>query len=323
MDHIDENLIAKYLDGSTSVQENNDLELWIEESEDNKQTFEELKTLWLKSRNVQLNETVKFDKAAAWNKIKPSENLQAHRSLWSNWMPRIAATLIILLLAFVAYLYFQENPLPQEFVATEDNKELTLPDGSILSLQVGASVKYFEDFAEFRTLEFSGLGYFVVVPSKDSPFIIHTSDLEVEVVGTEFYINTNQDDYGVGVSSGIVSVKDKKGSQKFELKKDQMVAYDAIGRKFGPLENLNPNQLYWRSGALEFTSTPLSEVLLTLEDSFGTEIEYIASEDAPCPFSGRFKDATLDDILDQLALSLNLEIRKDEKITIVSGKCTQ
>jgi transmembrane sensor len=295
----------------------------VEESEQNRQTFEEIKSIWLKSQNIHLNETVKFDKAAAWNKVKPRGNLQAQRSLWSIWMPRIAASFIIILLGFVAYLYLQENPLPQEFVATEDNKVLTLPDGSIVTLEAGASIKYLEDFAAYRNLEFKGLGYFDVVASKESPFKIITSDLEVEVIGTEFYVNTNQDDYGVGVSSGVVTVKDKQGKQKFELKKDQMIAYDAIGKKFGPLENLNPNQLYWRSGSLEFTSTPLSEVLLTLEESFGVEIEYIASEDTPCLFSGRFKDAELNEILDQLALSLNLEIRKDETITIVSSKCTQ
>src|SRR5690606_12320940 len=158
MNHIDENLIAKYLDGSTSAQENNDIELWLEESEENKQLFEEIKSLWLKSQNIYINETVRFDKVAAWNKVKPSENLQPQRSLWNFWMPRVAATLIVILLGFVAYLYLQENPKPQQFVATEENKELTLPDGSVVSLQAGSGIKYFDDFAEYRNLELSGLG---------------------------------------------------------------------------------------------------------------------------------------------------------------------
>ncbi len=323
MNHIDEILIAKYLDGSTSVQENNDLELWIEESEENRRVFEETKSLWLKSQNIHVNETVKFDKAAAWEKVRPSENLEPQRTLWNIWMPRVAAALIVILLGFVAYLYLQENPSPQQFVATEDNKELTLPDGSTVFLQAGSSVKYFDDFTEYRNLEFSGLGYFDVVASKDFPFKIYTSDLEVEVIGTEFYVNTHQDEYGVGVSSGIVTVKDKQSSQKFELKEDQMIAYDAIEKKFGSLADLNPNQLYWKSGALEFSATPLSEVLLILEESFGVDIEYTASEGNPCFFSGRFKDASLNEILDQLALSLNLEINRDEIITIVSSECTQ
>lgn len=323
MDHIDENLIGKYLDGSTSIQENNDIELWLEESDENKQMFEEIKSLWLRSQEISIVESVRFDKEAAWNKVKPDENIVEQKSYWSIWMPRIAATLIIILLGFVAYLYFQENPLPNQFVATDDQKELTLPDGSVVSLQVGSIVKYFDDFAEYRNLEFSGLGYFDVVPSKDSPFKIHTSDLIVEVIGTEFYVNTHLNDYSVGVSSGIVSVADKHGSQKYELKKDEMIVYDAIDKKFGPLERLNPNELYWRSGTLEFSATPLGEVIWTLEESFGVDIEYIANENKPCLFSGRFKDAGLDEILDQLALSLNLEIRRDETITIVSSECTE
>src|SRR5690606_21717896 len=137
MDHIDEILIAKYLDGSTSIQENNDIELWLEESEENRQMFEEIKSLWLKSREIRVDETVKFDKVAAWNKVKPSVDIKEQRSQWSIWMPRVAASLIVILVGFIAYLYLQENPLPEEFIATEENKEFTLPDGSKVSMQVG------------------------------------------------------------------------------------------------------------------------------------------------------------------------------------------
>ncbi len=323
MDHIDEILIAKYLDGSTSIQENNDIELWLEESEENRQMFEEIKSLWLKSRGIRVDKTVRFDKVAAWNKVKPSVDIKEQRSQWSIWMPRVAASLIVILVGFIAYLYLQENPLPEEFIATEENREFTLPDGSKVSMQVGATVKYFQDFADYRNLEFSGLGYFEVVPSTESPFTINTSDLVIKVVGTEFYVNTHKEDYGVGVTSGIVTVQDKHGSEMFELIKDQMIEYDAIGKTFGPLKNLNMNQLYFKSGTLEFTETPLSEVILTLEESFGVDIEYLDSEDSPCLFSGRFNKTPLDDILDQLELSLNLEIKRDEIITIVSSKCTQ
>lgn len=323
MEHIDENLIAKYLDGSTSIQENNDIELWLEESEENRQMFEEIRSLWLKSRDIRVDETVSFDRVAAWNKVKPSADIKEQRSQWSIWMPRVAASLIVILVGFIAYLYLQENPLPEVFTASDENKEFTLPDGSKVFMEVGATIKYFEDFAEYRNLEFSGLAYFEVVSSTESPFIINTPDLVIKVVGTEFYVNTHQEDYGVGVTSGIVTVKDKHGSEMFELIKDQMIAYDAIGKTFGPLKNLNMNQLYFKSGTLEFTETPLGEVILTLEESFGVDIEYLDSEDSPCLFSGRFNKASLNDILDQLELSLNLEIKRDETITIVSSKCTQ
>lgn len=323
MDHIDENLIGRYLDGSTSIQENNDIELWMEERDENKQMFEEIKSIWLKSRDVSINDTVRFDKAAAWNKVKPADELPVRRTQWSIWMPRVAASLIVILVGFVAYLYFQENPLPQVFTATEENNEITLPDGSVVSMQAGSTLKYFDDFAEYRNLEFSGLAYFDVVASSESPFVISTPDLVIEVIGTEFYVNTAQEDYSVGVTSGIVSVKDKHGSQNFELKEDQMIAYDAIDKKFGPMKDLNPNELYFKNKTLEFRATPLSEVLLTLEELFGVDIEYIASENAPCPFSGRYSNPELNEILDQLELALNLEIRRDGVITIVSSKCTE
>lgn len=68
---------------------------------------------------------------------------------------------------------------------------LELPDGSKLWLNAGSKVKYAEDRREL-TLE--GEAFFDVKHDPDHPFIIHTGKLDVRVLGTSFNVKAYPDD---------------------------------------------------------------------------------------------------------------------------------
>ncbi|HVW62489.1 MAG TPA: FecR domain-containing protein, partial [Puia sp.] len=86
-------------------------------------------------------------------------------------------------------------------VPTAHDKEITtrygtrnfleLPDGSKLWLNAGSKVKYAEDRREL-TLE--GEAFFDVKHDPDHPFIIHTGKLDVRVLGTSFNVKAYPND---------------------------------------------------------------------------------------------------------------------------------
>jgi ferric-dicitrate binding protein FerR (iron transport regulator) len=96
-----------------------------------------------------------------------------------------------------------------EKISTQDNYEVVdLPDGSIVFLNQYSELEYIEAFDQ-RRVAISGECYFSVEPS-DKSFTVTGEIGEVEVLGTEFSVKSNNEDMEVEVEEGSVkfSVED-------------------------------------------------------------------------------------------------------------------
>ncbi len=88
---------------------------------------------------------------------------------------------------------------------------LKLPDGTIVTLNGNSEIKYNKD--EPRQVSLKGEGYFKVksIPSKKSKFWVNTSDLTVEVFGTQFNVNTRDQSTNVIFDEGSINLLLKNG----------------------------------------------------------------------------------------------------------------
>jgi transmembrane sensor len=73
-----------------------------------------------------------------------------------------------------------------------EQTQIRLPDGTVVYLNSASSLRYPASFTKLskRTVELSGEGYFKVSKDKSHPFIVKTGKQDVEVLGTEFNINS-------------------------------------------------------------------------------------------------------------------------------------
>ncbi|MBO9635789.1 MAG: FecR domain-containing protein, partial [Chitinophagaceae bacterium] len=78
-------------------------------------------------------------------------------------------------------------------VPPRSNQELTLPDGSYVSLNAGSTLRYPDTFScDNRVVELDGEAYFDIKHLDDNiPFYVITKEQEIKVTGTKF----NIDDY--------------------------------------------------------------------------------------------------------------------------------
>jgi len=79
--------------------------------------------------------------------------------------------------------------------------------------------------------------------------------------------------------------------------------------------------LYWLTGVLEFNEQPLDQVLSTLSKVYETKIVFNRSSLESCNFTGRFKNAELEEIIEQLKISFAIEVAVGEQITITGQAC--
>lgn len=118
------------------------------------------------------------------------------------------AACIALVLAFTvsSHLMCQKEWI----VVTNDTgsqDHLILPDGSGVWLYYGASISYPEHFEKNRRdIRLTGEAFFDVVADRTRPFVVETSLLEVEVLGTRFNLSASDEAAQVVLESGSVNL---------------------------------------------------------------------------------------------------------------------
>lgn len=110
----------------------------------------------------------------------------------------------------------------KEKISTEDNYEVVeLPDGSIVFLNHYSKLEYLEAFNQ-RKVAISGECYFSVEPS-DKSFTVRGELGEVEVLGTEFSVKSNNEDMEVEVEKGSVQFSIEEESKNIST--GEMASY--------------------------------------------------------------------------------------------------
>lgn len=146
---------------------------------------------------------------------------------------------------------------------------LQLSDGSEIWLNSATTVKFPFTFGENREITISGEGYVKVAANAEKPFLVHLGGSTVQVLGTEFNVNTyNPEKIRVALVSGSVMMK-LSGSEKV-IKP----GYEAICDQDENIRTARFDEDYtlaWRRGVYKFDDLPLQEICEMLPRWFGLE----------------------------------------------------
>ena len=144
----------------------------------------------------------------------------SRNKIWIRRMSIAASILSIALLS--AWYLFRDNkksdtaPVKQsEVVADKGTRsKVVLPDNSVVYLNSGTKLNYPQKFSNnTREVYLDGEAFFEIKKDPNSPFIVHTSGMEVKVVGTSFNVKAYSGDKLIETSlltgSIEVSVKNR------------------------------------------------------------------------------------------------------------------
>lgn len=196
--------------------------------------------------------------------------------------------------------------------ADKGHKEIILPDGSTVMLNTCSSLRYPSKFiAENRTVEIKGEAFFQITKDENHPFIVHTDEGSVKVLGTSFNIKAYKDDrlFSVSVETGKVEVNVKESLM--QLLPNECLIYDKEnGEMFKKKDNVE-QITSWMQGGLYFNNTPIQSIILELERIYGCKIEL----DTNCTFEetlfGEHDNQSLDAVLKSIEYSTGIKNRKE------------
>lgn len=300
-DHINDDLLVKYVLGEATEEERLQVEAWMASDVAHKKQYEDFKTIWEESKQLALVSTV--DENAAWQRFKqrvnqPKEKAVVRKMRPAMWL-RIAALFIVIAGAgYFGYKLFNEKPI-ETIVVASNNIPLvdTLPDGSVVTLNKNSQLDYPSKFkGETRSISLKGEAFFNVTPNKQKPFIIHVNDVTVRVVGTSFNVKSVNGVTEVIVETGVVQViRNNKMVELHPKEKTKVTQQDSVLTKAKEQDKLYN---YYRSKEFFCDGTPLWKLVQALNEAYDVHIEIENPKLRSEPLNVTFNNESLDQILD-------------------------
>ncbi|WP_431212987.1 FecR family protein [Puia sp. P3] len=256
------------------------------------------------------------------------------------YISSIAASVIALcLLSWSLYRNRFNSPSPapsanhEEVLAKAGTRtRLVLPDGSQVWLNSSSKLKYTNDFNRgSREVALEGEAFFDVTKDAKRPFIVHTSSLDVKVLGTSFTIKSYPQDPTIETTllngSIEVSRKDNPNTARVILKPNEKLVFNRIASSIATtaqnkislrtapqpdiavnsipinIPDSNKVETAWMYNRLVFQGDNFSELAEKMERWYNVRITIRDSSLSSCRFGGAFANETIEEAIQALQLT--------------------
>ncbi|HEX2846326.1 MAG TPA: FecR domain-containing protein, partial [Chitinophagaceae bacterium] len=297
----------------------------------------------MQEKNIPFGNKAKEDEAAVFELETPRSN-KRRRLAWIT-----AGIAVAVSVAAIFFFKPVSRPGKKEIASINEistrlgsKTRIQLPDGSIVWLNAGSKLIYDKNFGkEERLVSLSGEGFFDVVRDPSKPFIVHTTNIEVRVLGTVFNVKAYPEDKSSETSlihgSLEVSIKsrprdkiilssneklvveNKISSSRDSLTEDRDLPLMTLNQiKHNPLDN-SVNETQWIDNKLVFDNEPFADIAVKMERWFGVEIEIADSSLAEKRMTGKFERENIEQALESLSYASTTSFvfeRKGNKIII-------
>lgn len=270
--HISKSQLFQYFKGECPDELSIRINEWLGESEENRRMFREASDEyeWL-VLNADLDSLKGIEPVEV---TRRKANVHTAVKIIAN----VAAIAVFFVLATLAVQYRVEKELGSHPVAVSvpDGQRLdfTLADGTTVQLNSGATLSYPVLFSDkSRTVRLSGEAYFNVTHNEDCPFIVNTFAYNIEVLGTKFSVDADEESgsFSAVLAEGSIRLADASDPSKSIVMQPDQKASIADGRIV--LEN-RPAELeaQWTKGIIDISGLQFSQLMRKLEKAFGVKI---------------------------------------------------
>ncbi len=328
-------LIVRYLAGEAKAEEMRLLSSWLNADPENRNLFSSYQKTWQAIEKHKIEKDVDLD--VEWDSMKqkirltedqvpviPLEIAIAKKQFAYRQILQLAAIVLVLLgTSLIIYLNIRKIP-NQMLVAQTVSVERSLPDGTDVTLNANSTLAYPTEFeGKTRAVRLKGEAFFNVSHNANKPFIISAGNTRIEVLGTSFYVNTNNKNGNIEVVlvSGKVMVyfyedssvkKVLSPGEKVEVAENQ---YEII-----KTTNADPNFDAWKTRKIVFMDNSLAEVIEVLNKIYQANIILSDKQLANCRITATFDNQSLESVLTVLKETLDLQLTKEESSFRISGK---
>ena len=322
-DYID--LINKYLSENTDENETKRLEDWVRSSPANKALFLEHKKAWIFSKQANSGLELNLDKEWASLNTKLGErpkikNLKPKRSM--PIFMRIAAA-VLFMIAIALWFFMPQNKGQFAFASNKLILSEELPDGTKIELNKNSSLSYTEAAeGRLRKVKLKGDAFFDVKRDVKRPFKIETGSVDIEVLGTSFYVDNREgiDQVQVSVHTGSVAVR--SNAQQVMLGKGESAVYNKNTKSLNKKTQTITNYYFLKDKSLKFENSSLTEVINDLERFYSIEVKLTNDQLLNCQLTAKYENKSLTEVLSFIEASLGIQTKiENNVVTFIGDQC--
>lgn len=303
-------LLFKYFAGQLSEAEELVLSDWLKESDERKLLVSRMSDWWAVAHVPLFQSDMEDDFKKRFAGLTDSPRKNKTLKL-RKWQSAAAAILLLVAVGSAAFLIGRQQSVHPELASFETSTPygsrttVKLPDGSLVTLNAGSTLKYRTDFNDTeRRVELRGEALFEVARDELKPFFVCSDKLDVRVEGTTFNVKAYEDVETIDVVlvSGKVKVQFASGGQEdVLLNPNEQLSYHKTEAKT-TLSIVNPsNSIVWTKGALYFLEKPFHEIAKELERKYAVDIDIQSDLLNDEMFTGSFSSGyTLDEIIKEI-----------------------
>ena len=267
------------------------------------------------------------------------------RSPVSRRMPWVAALAVLAVVVTIVFSVTDRSTdawSHEAATAMGEQRDVALPDGSAIALNSDSRlrVSYGARYRSVRLLQ--GEALFEVARDPDRPFVVDAGLGRVEALGTTFAVRLDLDSIEVAVTHGRVRVYDRHAPAPDGVsplgetptpaillaRGERVVIVPPLAAATPPETQTVPmrelqRKLAWREGLLDFSETPLDEVVR--EVGRHTNLEILVEDESlrSLEFNGLFRIGDTGPLFGALKTSFGIDARYIDADTVSLSRRAQ
>lgn len=255
------------------------------------------------------------------------------------WLKRLAVAALFIGLIVTSFFLIKKyavtfSPMaasrPGEIIAGRGTRsQMVLPDGTKVWLNADSKLQFNQKFDDtVREVTLDGEAFFNVVKDARRPFIVHTSAIDIRVLGTSFNVKSYNEDNTIETTliHGLVEVTNKltplptrvilQPNEKLVFTKnnvekpgsDEAITKDAKMPVFSihalpeKIPDSSLPETSWKYNRLIFEGDTFSELAVKMERWFDVKISIKDKAVAGYRLRGTFENETIEETLEALKL---------------------
>ncbi|MEL7585892.1 MAG: FecR domain-containing protein [Prolixibacteraceae bacterium] len=248
---------------------------------------------------------------------------------------KVAAFMLIpLIIAGILYwlspFLSDSGQYTETFAPRGQKSQIILSDGTKVWLNSETKIRYPGSFDKGqRDVYLTGEAFFEVSRNKLRPFVVHTPDLKIKVLGTKFNIKAYPDEKEIATSlfEGKVSLvwhdAASSGPVEKEMEPRQSFVFDKSTHQLAPGRFSNEEIDGWKKNQLIFKDDTFSKLVRKVERWYDVEIIYDEKE-----FDDRqltvelYEGERLDRLMQVISLTLSVDYQYENGKIILTPKKT-
>lgn len=348
-------MVIKDLVGDITPQEGQELQNIMREDTVSARQYDVFRTYWAQNHTDYIDGRRLFENVQSKiNELEKEAGTPVMQAMMRpvrntgrvRWMAA-AASLALLISAGATYYIYQRGSMMQKVTAKGQKSTFIMEDGTRVTLNADSKLAYSEDFAtKNREVYLTGEAFFDVHADPQKPFIIHTSKMDIKVLGTAFNVKSYPDEASSEATliKGAIEVTvTDNPSEKIILKPSQKLVltnFDSTRRKAVSIKDLTPNvpsvpsvtsmtylndkrdssvvmETSWLQNKLVFQDEDFGTLAKRMERYYNISIHFNRVGYRQLRFTGVLEGETIAEALNALHLTENFNYKIEDSTIVI------